>query len=143
VTADLLILEDDPDRTERFRLVASRLGLTPRFWPSAKLMVVELHECSPAARVISLDHDLIPTTPEVDPGDGLDVAKHLAALRPSCPVIIHTSNTRRGDAMEGELQLAGWTYRRVLPIGDDWIEVDWYHAARRLLRGPRRSTDES
>ena len=36
--------------------------------------------------------------------------------------------------MEGELALAGWTYRRVVPIGDDWIEVDWYWAARRLLR---------
>ena len=71
---------------------------------------------------------------EPDLGDGVMVAKHIVSLSPPCPVLIHTSNTQRGDWMEGELQLAGWRYRRVLPIGDDWIEVDWYREAKRLLR---------
>jgi hypothetical protein len=49
-------------------------------------------------------------------------------------VIVHTSNGIRGDAMEGEFELAGWTCRRLMPLGDDWIEVDWRAAVRRLLR---------
>jgi hypothetical protein len=41
--------------------------------------------------------------------------------------------------MEGELELADWTYHRVPPLGDDWIEADWYRIVERLLRKQRRS----
>jgi len=39
--------------------------------------------------------------------------------------------------MVGELELAKWKYHRVMPLGDDWIEVDWFAAARRVLRKKR------
>lgn len=135
----LLLLEDDADRLDRFRaVVAARFpALRLVTWPSAVAMIAELDHHLSAARLISLDHDLEPEPGQPDPGDGLDVAKWLAVRAPVCPVVIHTSNTRRGDAMEGELDLAGWAYRRVLPVGDDWVEVDWYRVVRRLLR-PRR-----
>lgn len=130
----LLLLEDVADRTTRFRAAAARLGVELREWRSAFEMLAELPTHFPHATLIGLDHDLISEPGEPDLGDGLMLARHLVTLPERRPVVIHTSNTLRGDSMEGELQLGGWTYRRILPIGDDWIEVDWYRAARQLLR---------
>jgi hypothetical protein len=132
----ILMLEDDTERRDRFQsVVVSRLpDHRLLVWRSAVLMMAEAEAQLPDAALIALDHDLIEEAGQPDPGDGLQVAKWLAERPPICPVVIHTSNTRRGDAMEGELQLAGWAYRRILPLGDDWIEVDWYHAVRKLLR---------
>jgi CheY-like chemotaxis protein len=134
---NLLLLEDDAERLARFHVVIARLGMTIHVWRSAYRLLAELDRHIPLTQLIALDHDLLSEPGEPDLGDGLMVAKALANRRASCPVIIHTSNTLRGDSMEGELQLAGWTYRRILPIGDDWIEVDWFRAARRLLRGAK------
>lgn len=136
----LLMLEDDVERRTRFQAVVCRRFPTLQLvvWRSAVAMLAEIQPHLSSAALILLDHDL-ETEPRVpDPGDGLDVAKWLAERPPVCPVIIHTSNVRRGDAMEGELDLAGWTYGRVTPIGDDWIEVDWYLAVKRFLRKKQR-----
>jgi len=132
------MLEDDAERLERFRAVAVRLGINLMSWPDAHLMLREIGAFLSGAALIALDHDLEPAGPN-DPGDGLMMAKHLATLAPVCPVIIHTSNGIRGDAMEGEFELADWTYDRVHPFGDDWIEVDWYRVVRRTLRKQRKS----
>ena len=129
----VLMLEDDDERLERFEAVATRLGVELVSWPDARAMIAEMGQSLHTAALISLDHDLMPIH-DIEPGDGLDVAKHLAALPPACPVIIHTSNRLRGDAMEGEFELAGWTFHRVPPIGDDWIEADWYRVVKRLLK---------
>ena len=40
-------------------------------------------------------------------------------------------------AMIGELELAGWTYHRVPPFGDDWIEADWFRVVKRALKARR------
>ena len=136
----ILLLEDNEERLDRFHktVLAALPDLRLLTWRSARVMVVELEQYLSAARLISLDHDLEPLDDDpIDPGDGLDVAKWLAERPPACPVIIHTSNNIRGDSMEGELDLAGWMYRRIPPIGDDWIEVDWLRAARKLLRPGR------
>ena len=130
----ILLLEDDADRTTRFHAAAARLGIELVVWRSAFDMLAELPTCFPAATLIALDHDLISEPGEPDLGDGLMVARHLVTLPEPRSVVIHTSNTLRGDSMEGELQLAGWRYRRILPVGDDWIEVDWYRAVKHLLR---------
>jgi hypothetical protein len=127
------MLEDDADRLDRFRAAAGQLGVDLNSWPDAFLMVAEFAQFLHTAFLISLDHDLEPTGPN-DPGDGLHVAKHLATLPPACPVLIHTSNGARGDWMEGELDLASWTYHRIAPLGDDWIEVDWFRIVKRALR---------
>jgi FixJ family two-component response regulator len=132
----VLMLEDDEERLDRFEAVAAKLGVELVSWADARAMIAEMGQFLSAAVLISLDHDLMPIH-DIEPGDGLDVAKHLAGLTPSCPVIVHTSNGVRGDAMEGELELAGWTYHRVSPLGDDWIEIDWHRVARRALRARR------
>jgi hypothetical protein len=133
----VLMLEDDAQRLERFRAVSLRLRVELVVWRDARRMIAELDQHLATACLISLDHDLEPDG-DADPGDGLEVAKHMAGLAPGCPVIIHTSNGVRGEAMEGELELAGWEYSRVYPIGDDWIEVDWSAACRRITRDKPR-----
>lgn len=132
----VLMLEDDAARLERFRTVAARVGLDLVIWRDARRMIAEIGDHLSGACLISLDHDLEPDG-DADPGDGLEVAKHLGTLSPGCPVVIHTSNGVRGEAMEGELELAGWRFHRVYPLGDDWIEVDWLAAVRRATRKQR------
>jgi hypothetical protein len=140
----ILLLEDNPDRLHRF--AASLRAIDPalelRSWRSAHQMVREVARYLPAARLLSLDHDLEPWQgDDAEPGDGLDVVRFLVRQRQSCPVIIHSSNRERSDWMAGEFELAGWKYHRVAPLGDDWIEEHWMHVARRLLRRrPRRRT---
>jgi hypothetical protein len=132
----VLMLEDNAERLERFRLSAAKLGVDLISWPNAHLMIAEMGQFLHTAALISLDHDLEPSGPR-DPGDGLDVARYLASLPPACPVIIHTSNGSRGDAMAGELELAGWKHHRVAPLGEDWIELDWRRVTKRLLKASR------
>ena len=97
-------------------------------------MLREMGEHLPEARLISLDHDLFPP-PGIndDPGDGLQIAVKLAELKPSCPVIIHSSNVDRAWQMRGVLSLGGWVCHRVHPVGDDWIEADWRKVIAKLL----------
>ena len=133
----ILMLEDDLDRLARFWAVADRFGIEIIDWADARKMIAELPAHLASADLISLDHDLAPIH-DIEPGDGLDVAKYLATLPPACPVIIHTSNGIRGDAMAGELELAGWRHYLVAPLGDDWIEADWHRVVKRALRTQRK-----
>ncbi len=73
----ILILEDDPRRVERFlaaiKIIDNTINI--RVWSNARIMIQEVDAYLPEARLISLDHDLIPTRDDIeDPGDGLDVA---------------------------------------------------------------------
>ena len=100
-------------------------------------MIEEVDVYLPSAHLISLDHDLYPEAGDTeDPGDGLEVAKHLAERKPQCPTIIHSSNADRRNMMAGEFELAGCPTTVVAPLGADWIEVDWSQAVRSLL-GPK------
>jgi hypothetical protein len=131
----LFMLEDDRERIDRFTATLRAIdpSLPLKVWRSARQMIPEIEPCLPAARLISLDHDLEPVEGEDDPGDGIDVARFLAARPPVCPVIVHSSNGSRSDWMIGEFELGGWKYRRVAPIGDDWIESYWGAVVRMLL----------
>jgi hypothetical protein len=129
----ILMLEDDEERLFHLETVTAKFGAELVSWPDARAMIAEMGPFLHTAALISLDHDLMPIH-DIEPGDGLDVARHLATLPPACPVVIHTSNGARGDAMEGELDLVGWTYHRIAPLGDDWIEVDWFRLVKRTLR---------
>jgi hypothetical protein len=136
----LLMLEDDSDRVERFTatLKAIDSSMSLIVWRSARRMIGEIEPFLNAARLISLDHDLEPGEGETeDPGDGIEVAKFLAAKPPVCPVIIHSSNRTRSDWMIGEFDLGGWKYKRVAPIGDDWIESHWRSEVAKLLKAKR------
>jgi hypothetical protein len=131
----ILILEDNDDRVRRFIATAAAVapGVPVRVWRSAHAMIDDLQGTLEHARLMSLDHDLNQLPSEADPGCGYDVASLLAELIPCCPVIIHTSNGERGTWMEGELSRAGWTYDRVYPFGDDWIETHWKAIVRARL----------
>jgi hypothetical protein len=139
----LLMLEDDDDRIGRFRATLAAIDPTLRLvvWRDARAMIRALEEFLPRARLISLDHDLEPIPGEgADPGTGVDVAKFLAARPPSCPVIIHSSNTQRSRWMAGEFELAGWKYKMAPPIGEDWVEQYWRAVVCRLLgKNPGRA----
>lgn len=132
----ILILEDDWTRIERFKAVINGIGsgFEVKVWPNAKKMIEELDDYLKTCVLISLDHDLNPVgAGGLDPGDGLDVAKFLALRTPACPVIVHSSNVSRSEAMIGVLDLEGWLVKRVAPIGDDWIEIDWAILASKLI----------
>ncbi|MEM6553319.1 MAG: cyclic-phosphate processing receiver domain-containing protein [Planctomycetota bacterium] len=133
--ARLLLLEDNADR--RAGLVSGGRGLglgDPVCWSSAVRMIEEMEGYLADAELISLDHDLYPMDSEQgDPGDGLMVARYLATKSPACPVIVHSSNGDEARRMAGELDLAGWKVRRVLPFGTGWVENDWACVARELL----------
>jgi len=141
----LLMLEDNPERIERFTATLKAIDPTIRLvlWRNAWSMIGEMATFLPQARLISLDHDLEPIDGDKrDPGDGLEVTKFLVAQPVKCPVIIHSSNTERSTWMAGEFELARWKYKSVAPIGDDWIEQDWRRVAQRFLkqsRSPRLS----
>jgi len=130
----LLMLEDNAERVARFTAVWNALapGHHLRVWRTAVDMVREIAFDLPAALLISLDHDL-ESVDGIEPGDGMDVTRCLAALSPCCPVIVHTSNGDRGSLMMGELELGGWKRHRVYPIGEDWIEMDWGRIVKRVL----------
>lgn len=138
----ILILEDDIERRQGF-VAALRIvdpSLESIFWRSARQMIQEVSSWLPTAQLISLDNDLDPWEGDRDdPGEGLEVVKFLVEQSQSCPLIIHTSNGERCDRMAGELELAGWRYHRVAPLGDDWIEEHWARVARQLLRKRSKS----
>src|SRR4051794_30918616 len=136
MTRTILVLEDDPERVQRFR--ARFAALSPQMrveiWRDAKKMVREcgayLHQCA----LICLDHDLMPEAGgPPDPGDGLEVAKFLAPLRPQCPILIHSSNSDRAYQMLGEFQLHSCEVATILPLGADWIEEYWWPRVMALL----------
>ena len=132
----LLMLEDDAGRIRRFTRAMWSIapGLPLMVWRDAYLMSREVGAHLPSGRLISLDHDLEPQPGEPpDLGDGMVVAKALALHPQPCPVIIHSSNGTRSAWMAGEFELAGWSYRRVAPIGERWIEEYWRLVVRDLL----------
>lgn len=136
----ILMLEDDEDRIRRFRKALRRIEFEGevRIWRDAYRMAGEVGDVLPQAVLISLDHDLEPG--EGDPpdlGDGLVVAKALVQFRQPCPVLIHSSNATRSEWMTGEFELAGWTSRRVPPIGERWIEEYWRAVVQEILRPGR------
>jgi CheY-like chemotaxis protein len=136
----ILILEDSGDRIEAFER-AVRNANAPweiKIWHEAPTMIAEYEQYLPSTALISLDHDLVPRSGvEIDPGDGFQVARHLAKRPPHCPVIIHTSNQVRRLMMHKEFVHAGWRTELIVPGRTDWIETDWIRRVRSLLNHPQ------
>lgn len=136
----ILILEDNKDRQAAMRAsLQDRLyTFEARFFEDVAVMVRALGELLPETVAISLDHDL-ELQPDAggrlhDPGTGREVADYLARQRPSCPVIIHTSNHLAAAGMERVLKEAGWTTYRVTPYGDlEWVSSHWLRTLRRAV----------
>ena len=82
------------------------------------------------AVLASLDHDLGPTRDRggtrFDPGIGRDAADVLAMYAPTCPVIVHSSNSLAVPGMLRVLRESGWPCSAVMPSDDlRWIPTDW------------------
>jgi hypothetical protein len=91
--------------------------------------------------LIGLDHDLEMQPAShgrcLDMGTGREVAEFLATRKPTCPVVIHSSNAPAVLGMETVLQGAHWETHVVLPLDDlDWIPTLWFRTVRRAIVGP-------
>ena len=137
----LLILDDDRERLQRFEAISGRLGgdFKVSTWRDAPSMLAQIDTLVRDAALISLDHDLYPdSASDADPGSGRQVAEWLAERRPSCPVIVHSTNTDMAWGMHNALRAAGWTVELVHHINQaNWIEELWLPAARRLVESFR------
>ncbi|MFY9252351.1 MAG: cyclic-phosphate processing receiver domain-containing protein [Fuerstiella sp.] len=132
----LLMLEDDHDRIARFRAIVARhhpnavltIARTAPEFKSAYWSLTETPD------LICLDHDLFTDSPDdPDPGDGRDVSSFLTTQMAKCPALIHSTNSVAADSMMFSMRDAGWIVDRISPIGEDWIEVDWYPVALDII----------
>ncbi|MCA9177127.1 MAG: hypothetical protein KDB14_21710 [Planctomycetales bacterium] len=134
--AVVLMLEDDRDRIRRFEAVLSGVCEPEQFvvHRTAVAFIAGLSQLSAVPDLIALDHDLFPDHPDdPDPGDGRDVARHLAQLAPCSPVLIHSTNVHAAESMRMTLEDAGWKVDRIAPLGEDWIEAYWKMIAFEML----------
>jgi hypothetical protein len=127
-----LMLEDDLDRIERFnRIVAQHhRHISLDIERTAPAFIRRFKDIGVIPDLICLDHDLMPDSPDdPDPGDGRDVSNFLNKSSPTSPVLIHSSNSNAADSMMFSMRDHGWFVDRISPIGDDWIESDWFPSA--------------
>jgi len=133
-----LILEDNVNRTESFYEAASLSDskVDVKVWRIAQQMIEELPNYINKASLISLDHDLYRhTDDDPEPGTGREVANYLSTLVPSCPVIIHSTNTDAAWGMHNELTYAGWRAEIIHHLDEpNWIQTRWFLLANELTR---------
>jgi hypothetical protein len=133
----IAILEDNQERKAAMLhcLEDKFYQFEKRFFDTPAEMIDFLKVHLPETIAISLDHDLelIPAGngKTLDPGTGREVADFLAGQDPSCPVIIHSSNSSAATGMEMALREANWATYRVCPCGDlEWIPGSWLRTLR-------------
>lgn len=133
----LLVLDDDRARLGAFEQIAARLGKdwAVKSWRDAPTMISEIEQHLQGARLISLDNDLYKDLDsDPDPGSGRLVAEHLSKLKPTCPVIVHSTNTDAAWGMHNALRAGGWTVELVHHLNQPkWIEGLWLPKAARLV----------
>jgi len=133
----IAVLEDNQERIELMKAcLEDRFHqFEHRFFANAQEMIAFLKENLQRVLLLSLDHDLemIPKSNGkcFDPGDGKQVAEFLAGIAPSCPIILHSTNSDSVQGMTRLLRTAGWKTIRVIPTdGNNWIEAIWLRAVR-------------
>jgi len=130
---NLLILEDDNARVERFREVLGD-DLNAYVWSNAHKMVRHLKRKLPKASLVCLDDALLAPLGFIDDlGDGHTVVSALLTYEPTCPVLVHGDDHKHCERMVTRLKRAGWLVERVDPGDPNWIEEDWIEAVRRFL----------
>jgi hypothetical protein len=129
------ILEDADARVAIFRnaLASIRTDVRITTHDNAPAFNAWLRGALPGLKLLSLDGDLFLCTTCPDPGTGVDVAEFLATQPPTCPVILHTANATKADAMNAALTRSKWTVIRADPLEPDWMKLQWIPAARRAL----------
>jgi hypothetical protein len=134
------ILDDEPDRLQAMIETLSRRfpHVQRAIFDNAPDMIEWCREHLGQCLLICLDHDLGPNRVRdggpFDPGTGRDVADYLATREPTCPVIVHTTNSLAAPGMELALKDAGWRCSRVVPYnGPTWISDWWIEEVARVL----------
>jgi len=136
----IAILEDNAARITEMNVRLHTIISPPArvfVTPNAHEMIAWLENHLAEVALISLDHDLPIRSREQTPdcGDGRMVADFLAALSPTCPVIVHSSNDPCAAGMFYALQSAGWPVSRVVPYdGENWIGQSWAKQIQDLIR---------
>ncbi|HZU99648.1 MAG TPA: cyclic-phosphate processing receiver domain-containing protein [Planctomycetota bacterium] len=114
--------------------LAPEVRVSVVFFERAPLMIDWLKSHLADCALISLDHDLVATSPGEDWGKGAHVAEFLGAQTPCCPVIVHTANYLEAPLMLYWLERGAWRVERVAPFNDlEWIDIEWAPTVRRLL----------
>ncbi len=133
---DIGILEDADARIADFRkaLASIHPDLRITTHDNAPAFIAWMRGAVPSVRLLSLDGDLFLCGSCPDPGTGVDVAEFLATQSPVCPVILHTANAGKADAMAAALARAQWEVVRADPLELNWLTLQWLPAARRALR---------
>lgn len=138
------ILEDDEGRIEAMRRQLEKIvpGVSIVFFDNAPDMLFWFQDNLGSVALLSLDHDLGPNRKRdakvFDPGTGRDVVEYLCIQKPTCLVLIHSSNSTAAQRMNFALTDAGWMNERVFPFGDiEWITTSWSSKVSVLLGGIR------
>ena len=136
----IVILDDDAERVKMMRqeIVKRFPGFDYLFFDNAPYMISWLQGSLEKITVISLDHDLGPNREKdgkvFDPGTGRDVVDFLVSHKPTCPVLIHTTNQYGGDGMRYALEDFDWFVKRVIPMNDlSWIRDEWIEKIEDLI----------
>jgi hypothetical protein len=138
--AMIALLDDDPSRLSAMReaLAGLQAGHEVCAFDDAPQMIIWLNKHLKDCVLVSLDHDLGPNRnvdgEQRDPGTGRDVADYMAGQSPTCPTIIHTSNSMARVGMELVLREAGWTVLLAYPHSDvSWVHSSWLRVTRLAL----------
>ncbi len=134
-----VILEDDVRRIAAMRSCLRKI--VPRveavFFEDAREMIAWLPGHRSEVVLISLDHDLPMKDvagEALDCGTGRQVADYLASELPTCPVIVHSSNSDAAQGMYFVLKDSGWPCSRVYPCDDvAWVAEGWAICVRGLV----------
>ncbi len=115
----LVLLEDTPGRV---RVVEAWLGgrddVELVHYARARELIAWLEEHLSEAALISLDYHLGGAGPGA--GSGFDVALWLGRQTPTCPVIVHTSDTTAATYVCDALVTGGWTTVASPFASDTW-----------------------
>ena len=144
----IAILEDEAERTSEMKklLSADFSDYDAVFFDNTPEMLDWLKVNLDKTGLICLDHDLGPDRmikgEMADPGTGRDIANYLETQEPTCPVIIHTTNSFGRDAMRFALQDAKWDTTVILPSAEiSWIKNAWFSAVKKAIQTTDLSND--
>jgi len=140
----ILVLEDNTDRRE-----AMQHWLDDRLFMYDSLVTDDPDDFMRHAGkrfddvlVVSLDHDLHERPDCSTTLTGMLVVDQLVEMRPTFPVLLHTSNRHDGERMYSRLTNRGWSVDWVTPFDDTrWIATDWYPALKRAIRRAAKQDD--
>ena len=134
----ILVLEDNADRREAMKAwLSERFGMYDHFFSDDPTeFLQQLRSRIKDVLVASLDHDLHERPDFNTDVTGMDVVDGLIGKhQPRFSIVLHTTNTQRGDVMQERLRTTGWSVSRVVPFDDlNWIPSEWHRAIKKAIQ---------